>query len=205
MSETPRFEPHLWTERSVEETLSVYKNWAASYDEYIAARGYRTPARIANMLTRFLPAQHGPVLDYGCGTGVSGEALANVGLGPLHGTDISQEMIAVAESKGVYERLWKSEPEEAPARAGDYAAIVAAGVISVGAAPPETVPLLTSCLAPGGLLVFSFNDPNLADGRFDACLQSTINDGTVAQVARETGPHLENSGMNADVILLRRL
>ena len=196
--------PQLWTERPVEETIAVYRDWADSYDADVTGRGYRTPARIARILKPYLPSGHGPILDFGCGTGISGAALAAEGIGPLHGTDITGEMIAIAQGKGLYEKLWIGSPGASPTMPGEYDVIVAAGVVSLGAAPPETLGTLIDALVPGGLLILSFNDPTLENGSYDTELQKHLESGAVSLIAREHGPHLDDLQMGSDVILLRR-
>ncbi len=196
--------PQLWTSRSVEETLQVYADWADSYDTDVKRRGYHTPDRIAKALGKYLVGE-GPILDFGCGTGVSGLALAEHGIGPLHGTDISSEMLKHAEAKGIYERLWEGTPGDPPAAPGVYRGIVATGVISLGAAPPETLDQVLQSLAPGGLLALSFNDPTLEDGLYDSHLQAALDAKTCELIERQHGPHLDDLGMGSDVIVLRAL
>ena len=159
--------------------------------------------RVATALAPHLDAEqpNQTILDFGCGTGLSGLALRSCGLGPLHGTDITPAMIDLAEEKDIYEKLWVSEPGEAPP--SEYAAIVAAGVVSLGAAPPETFDLLLDALAPGGLLALSFNDPTIADGTYDARVTARADDSEL--LFREHGDHLTGVDMGADVLVLRRL
>lgn len=195
----------LWAPRSLAETITVYEDWAARYDAEVGGGGYETPRRIAAILAPFVAEDPRPVLDFGCGTGLSGLALAAEGIGPLHGTDITKAMVEIAREKRVYERLWVGAPEEPPAKAGAYRAIVAAGVISLGAAPPETIGLLLPALAAGDYLCLSFNDPTLAYGAYDAALEAHVLAGDFALVARAHGPHLASASMGSDVILLRRL
>lgn len=196
--------PQLWTDRSVDETIEVYRDWAETYDADVGGRGYHTPKRIAAALAPHL-SPDALILDFGCGTGISGAALRAAGFAHLHGTDITAEMLEIARPKGIYETLWLGAPGAAPARPGTYAAIVATGVISLGAAPPETLDLLVQALAPGGLIALSFNDPTLADGRYDAQLASHIEHGAVEILFREHGPHLDDMNMGSDVIVLKRL
>ena len=86
---------------------------------------------------------------------------------------------------------------------GDYAAIVATGVISLGAAPPEMLGVLLEALAPGGLLAFSFNDPTLASVDYPAALEAAL--ATQAELLfREHGPHLSEKVTGSDVIVLCR-
>jgi len=93
--------PKLWTPRPVEDTIQVYTDWADSYDADLAKRGYHTPARIAAAL-RTQMVDDGPVLDFGCGTGLSGQALITAGFDPIDGTDITAEMAEKARDKGIY-------------------------------------------------------------------------------------------------------
>ncbi|MEM9851889.1 MAG: methyltransferase domain-containing protein [Pseudomonadota bacterium] len=196
--------PALWTDRPVTDTIAVYTDWAATYDDELLARGYRTPERIATELARHLGGDPRPILDFGCGTGLSGLCLRAVGIGPRHGTDIVPAMVDQARPLGIYDRLWVSEPGVLDVEPGTYQAIVAAGVISLGAAPPETMDLLVTALAPGDVLAMSFNDPSLKHGGYDAQLQSHIGTGKLIVLHREHGPHLEDVEMGSDVIILRR-
>lgn len=193
--------PQLWTPRPVKETIELYTDWAKNYDADVKDRGYVTPARVADALSKFL-APGIPVLDYGCGTGLSGLALKTAGLGPLHGTDIAQAMLDEATKTPIYERVWLSKPGDPPAAPGDYAAIVATGVVSLGGAPPECFDLLLDALAPDGLFALSFNDPTLEDGSYEARLDARSEELEV--LFREHGPHLTSTGMGADVLVLRR-
>lgn len=203
MADTP-MKPELWSERSVEDTLAVYSDWAETYDTDVSARGYHTPARLAEALMDVC-APETRILDYGCGTGLSGIALKRQGFTAIDGTDISPEMLAQAKAKSVYRSLWRSNPGEAPENAEDYGALVAAGVVSLGAAPPETLDLLASALSPGALLALSFNDPTLEDGRYDARLAAQVDQGRLELLFRAHGPHLDDMKMGSDVIVLKRL
>lgn len=197
--------PQLWTERPVEETISVYTDWAKTYEAEVSERGYHTPARIAEALAPRLPETDLPILDFGCGTGLSGLALKLAGLGPLHGTDITAAMVEQARPKGIYETLWVDEPGQISSPMGSYRAIVAAGVVSLGAAPPETMDILVDHLTKGQILAMSFNDPTLAHGGFDARLDHHLDNGALKIVFREHGPHLDDVEMKSDVIVLERL
>lgn len=191
--------PGLWTPRSVDETRAIYADWADHYDADVTGAGYATPARIAKALRAAGADPAAPVLDYGCGTGLSGAALAAAGFTQCDGTDISAEMLEQARAKAIYGRLWVSEPATAPPA---YPAMVATGVISLGAAPPETLALLLSSLAPGGLLAFSYNDATLGDQTYLDALATARSTATLLSEAH--GPHLPEKGMGATVYVLRK-
>ena len=86
-------------------TRKLYDDWAASYDAEIAENGYATPGRCAAALAQFTQDQNAPVLDFGCGTGLSGLALKLAGFSVIDGLDLSPEMLAKARDKGIYRRL----------------------------------------------------------------------------------------------------
>lgn len=204
MTDKQPFRPNLWVERPVEEVIDTYAKWADHYDADITDRGYHTPFRIAEALKSFTAILPAPVLDFGCGTGISGIALRGVGFENIHGTDITAEMLEIAKEKRIYDKIWLSQPGAIPATPCTYAAIIAAGVVSVGAAPAETLTACIDALGTGGLLAFSYNDKTLADKDYMAVLEKELSTRTEI-VFREHGPHLDDMKMGSDVIILRRL
>ncbi len=204
MTDNTPLKPQLWTERPPEETIRVYREWAENYDSDLAKRGYYTPLRIADALAPYKDTITGPILDFGCGTGISGVALAAGGFNQIHGTDITEEMLKKAEEKRVYEKLWLSSAGDMPATPGTYQLIVAAGVISLGAAPAETLSQVLDALATGGLLALSFNDPTLKNGRYDKVLDNELNSGRATILFREHGPHLGDLDMGSDVLIISK-
>lgn len=185
-------------------TRAFYDDWAASYDAEIAENGYATPRRCAKALAAIADAG-APVLDLGCGTGLSGVALAAAGFTAIDGAEPSAEMRARAEARGVYRAVLAIEPDDPlPFTAGAYAHVVAAGVISPGHAPPETVDKVLAILPPGGFLVFSLNDHALAEPEFPGKADQVVADGTARLVQRDHGPHLPGIGLEATVYVLQK-
>ena len=201
--------PKLWTPRSVADTRQIYADWADTYEDDLTALAYATPDRIAQALLTQDPDLTQPVLDFGCGTGLSGMALHRHGFTTIDGTDISPEMLAHAAAKAIdgqplYRDLKLGIAGDVSVNSGDYGIIVATGVISLGAAPPVMLGVLMNVLGSGGLLAFSYNDPTLADESYMTALQSILETGIATQVFREHGPHLSEKVTGSDVILLRR-
>ncbi len=192
----------LWTPRSVEDTQALYASWAEGYDADMARMAYATPGRIAAALVQVGADKAAPVLDFGCGTGLSGAALQASGFTAIDGTDISPEMLDHARGKGIYRTLIPGIPGEVPR--GTFGAIVATGVVSLGAAPPHMLAKLLRALAPGGHLAFSYNDPTLADQAYLDALDAVLTDGLAALEFRAHGPHLNETVTGSDVIVLRR-
>ena len=192
--------------KSVADTKALYDDWSKTYDDEVGSKGYVTPVRIAAALTAFLPNKQAPILDFGCGTGMSGAAMKEAGFANIEGCDLSQEMLSQAAGKNAYRKLWQSDPAaDFPVNTGDYAAIAAVGVISIGAAPPETMDMLIKVLAPGGLLTFSFNDHTLEDPRFEARVNQYLESSACEQILREDGEHLPGIGLRSTIFVLKRL
>ena len=109
---------------SPQATRTHYEKWAASYDEEVAEHGYATPGRVADALWAQLPEPQTPVLDFGCGTGLSGVALSRVGYKVIDGIDPTPKMLEGARAKGVYRNLSTFEiTDPAPLSQGAYKAI----------------------------------------------------------------------------------
>ena len=138
------------------ELAEGYADWAEQYDRDVMAMGYQTPGIVAGLIGRHVPRGTGPILDCGAGTGLVGLLLAGLGYPELHAMDMSEDMLAVARSRGCYrgvERAVLGEPLDYPD--GRFAAVVASGVFTVGHAPASAYDEIVRILAPGGMFVVS--------------------------------------------------
>ena len=97
-----------------DDTRDLYAQWSTSYDQEVAENGYATPSRAAKALASHVEDLRTPVLDYGCGTGLSGMALRKVGFSNLHGIDVSKEMVTIAKEKKAYQTLRVVDPDAEP-------------------------------------------------------------------------------------------
>ncbi len=186
-------------------TRDFYNDWAATYDAEIAENGYATPERCAAALAEIVdPAA--PILDIGCGTGLSGLALRAAGFTTIDGTDLSPEMLDLARARdGVYRRLFAGDLNTPlPVEPGAYAAATAVGVINPGHAPPETIDAVLAILPPGGCLAFSLNDNALAEPAFPDRVEKVLATGVATCLHRAHGPHLPGIGLEATVYVLQK-
>lgn len=202
---TDKFLKQVYGVSSQEETDRLYAKWAASYDAEVAENGYATPARCAAALWKARPDPRTAVLDYGCGTGLSGLALRQAGFEKIDGTDPSPEMLDGAREKEVYRNLTQLDlSAKEPVQKGRYSIIAAIGVIGVGAAPVSALDLLMRALPEGGVLGFSFNDHALADPAYEAAVSSWTESGRARLLTREYGPHLPKADLNSNVYVLEK-
>jgi predicted TPR repeat methyltransferase len=193
----------VYAARTPDEVRSLYDAWAETYDAEIAEAGYATPARVAAALTASGADRAAPVLDFGCGTGLSGAALKLVGFREIDGADISPEMLARAKAKGVYRRLLRLNPK-GPLPSG-YATVAAVGVIGPGAAPLSVLPGLASGLPRGGLFGFSFNDHALTLPDHVAAIPALVEAGVARVAFEERGEHLPGIAVKSTVYVLERM
>lgn len=150
-----------------------YDKWAETYEAEITQNAYATPARCAEALAATGVPKDIAILDFACGTGLSGEALRAAGFTVLDGMDISDGMLDKARAKGLYRTLTKIPSDAPPPLAhGSYAIITAIGAIGPGAAPADMIAPLIAALPQGGLFVVSLNDVALEQPEFAAALDT---------------------------------
>jgi predicted TPR repeat methyltransferase len=200
-----RFLDKAYTARDAASTRRLYDDWAASYEAEVGENGYATPGRCAAALARFLTDKNAPILDFGCGTGLSGLALKLAGFTTIDGVDLSADMLERAREKGIYRGLAQIEAgaplQHAP---GDYAAIAAIGMIGAGAAPISVFDTMMHGLAKGGLLVFSFNDHALDNPENEARVNEWVDCAAAHLLLREYGDHLPGIGLKSNVYIVEK-
>lgn len=196
------FLSRVYREQTPEQVRSLYDDWAASYESEISENGYATPGRCAQALLEAGADTGAPVLDFGCGTGLSGLALKLAGFAVIDGLDLSEGMLAKARTKSVYRTLAAIGPED-PIPAG-YAAIAAVGVVSPGAAPLPVLDRLIAALDRGGRIVFSFNDHALEHEGFRTKVDDLLAEGHVRELIRDHGPHLPGIDLKSTVYVLEK-
>jgi len=187
-------------------TRKLYDDWAASYEAEIAENGYATPRRCAEALAQAVADHGAPVLDVGCGTGLSGLALKAAGFQVIDGSDLSEGMLAQARARGdVYRDLTQTDLDDPfPFAQGVYANAVAVGVVSPGHAPPEAVDAILDLLPAGGCCALSLNDHALDDPAFPGKIEQVVADGRAELVFSERGPHLPGIDLEAIVYVLKK-
>lgn len=188
--------------QSVEE---LYDAWADSYNAEITENGYATPGRCAKALARFVPDKTGPILDFGCGTGLSGLALRLAGFGIVDGLDVSADMLKGAEKTNAYRGLSRIAPgADLPFPKGTYTAIAAIGVIGAGAAPVSVFHTLMKSLPRNGKLVFSFNDHALAEWGYVGAVSEWTDVGAARLLFKEHGDHLPGINLKSTVYVIEK-
>ncbi|MEM7724057.1 MAG: methyltransferase domain-containing protein [Pseudomonadota bacterium] len=180
-----------------------YDDWAKSYEDEVAQNAYATPDRCATALVATDLPKDAPILDFACGTGLSGVALAKAGFTKFDGIDISQGMLEQAEAKGIYRTLTTvSGDAPPPVMQGAYQAITAMGAIGPGAAPASVIAPLAEALLTGGYFVFSLNDVAMNHPEFAAAIEAQAD--TLTLITKDHGAHLPGIDVKATVFTFQK-
>ncbi len=142
--------------KSRQEVSRCYDTWAEDYETHMKNVGYLHPAMVAALLTRYVKAGTGPILDAGAGTGIMAEILIALGYPEVVGFDGSKRMLDAAAGKNAYVELrhmYLGTPLDFPD--DRFAAVVSAGVFTQGHAPLSGLEELVRVTRSGGHIIFS--------------------------------------------------
>lgn len=172
-----------YTASTVEEQQATYDTWADKYEPDLCGMGYRIPAVIASVFTRFVPKDTQPILDAGCGGGIQAEALALLGYNPITGIDLSEGMLQVARAKNIYADLRQMTLGEHLDFPDDtFAAVLSAGTITPNHAPPHSFEELIRVTRPGAPIIFSLRDDPAQKPEYPATLDRLEKEGAWSPV-----------------------
>ena len=187
--------------KTPEDNIRLYAAWAEDYDQSFADEmDYQLPQEVARLFAN--SGGQGPVLDIGAGTGLAAEALARYGIGPIDALDISEEMLRVAGSKGLYRNLITKDITTPFAPTFDrYAGMISSGTFTTGHVGSEALDRLLSVALPGARFALSVNAAHWKAQGFDRkfiALEKQITQFELVDVAiygrGNHGPHKEDRG-----------
>jgi predicted TPR repeat methyltransferase len=186
----------------------LYAEWADTYDStMVAGLGYVLPAAFADRVAGLVPWRDGRTLDVGCGTGLIGAGLSKHGFSRLEGLDLSEEMLAQAERRGIYQRLAVADLNlPLDLEDASFDAVVCSGTFTSGHVTATCLDELLRVLRVGGFLAASVHDAvwdasGFADG-FDGLQRS----GQLELVEVTAVPFYASSpGTDGRICVFRRL
>ena len=118
------------------------------------------------------------VMDYGCGTGLVGEALAQQGFATVDGIDVSEGMLEQARQKQVYRNLFCADlTARIPLDDAIYDAATCIGSMGAGHVGAQHVPELMRPLKAGALFVIILNGMYYISGGFEQAFRQLESDG----------------------------
>lgn len=202
-----RFLGDAYAETSTDETRALYDAWSEVYDtELVTENAYAQPQRCAAALAAAECNRDVPVLDIGCGTGLSGLALRAAGFSVLAGCDLSPGMMLRAMASGVYSRLFETDLNAPPMPVADatFGAATAVGVFSFGHVRADALDDILRVLRPGAPLIIGLNEKYYAEGSLTQKLDALARDGRLTILSREKGDHIPGTGVEGWVLTMRK-
>ena len=148
--ETPPKAPDAYVETLFDQHAEVFE------DVLVEQLGYAVPMMVRQRLQALGLGPFKRLLDLGCGTGLTGEALRDMA-GDMTGIDISENMVEIAHEKDLYETLYVAELEDFLEDNDDepFDLVTATDVLPyLGALEPFFFGAAEN-MAAGGLLIFS--------------------------------------------------
>ncbi|MDD7909922.1 MULTISPECIES: methyltransferase [Pseudovibrio] len=146
---------------------TLFDQHAEVFDSVLVDQlGYSVPLQVRDRLDKIAPGPYQRMLDLGCGTGLTAEAVEDI-TEDRTGVDISEGMIEIADEKEVYDALYVSELVaflqgiEAP----QWHLVVATDVLPyMGALEEFFAGVSEHCAAQG---MFAFSSETLPDEMFE--------------------------------------
>ncbi|HTK85990.1 MAG TPA: methyltransferase domain-containing protein [Patescibacteria group bacterium] len=192
----------------------LFDNMAATFNKALRNISYQGPDLVARMIAEYLPARNLDILDAGCGTGLSASALKPYARS-LTGVDLSAKMLEIAQDRGSYDNLHKSEIVSfLKDRPGAYDLIAASDMFCYFGDISDAVCAMAGSLRPNGRVVFTVEyDKEDADsrwrllpnGRFshtDLYVRDKVKEAGLTLVAVESGLLRQELGQNVEALVV---
>ena len=144
--------------KSTDDNVELYSAWAETYDnDFIEDMQYKLHFSVAEEFV--LNGGNGLILDVGAGTGALAQALLQRAKFSIEATDISKEMLKVADSKRIYQRSFLSDlTKNIPVDNSSYDGVVSSGTFTHGHVGPSALDELVRVTKAGGLVTISVNE-----------------------------------------------
>ena len=154
--------------KTPDDNIELYSVWADTYDHsFIADMHYELHFAVAEEFV--LNGGSGLILDVGAGTGALAEALLKKVKFNIEATDISKEMLKVADSKKIYKRCFVSDlTKKIPVDDSSYDGVVSSGTFTHGHVGPSAIDELIRITKAAGLVTISVNEKHWINFDFES-------------------------------------
>ncbi|KAL3187669.1 hypothetical protein MRX96_024705 [Rhipicephalus microplus] len=145
-------------DRTPKETRAIYNSWAPNYEEDMTMQKYEAPGLMAHFFKEELQVKKdASILDVGCGTGLLGVQLKNLGYSTMDALDYSEEMMSEAKKKSIYKRHFLekvAKNNKLTIKDADYDVVTLCGSLMSGHIMPDALPEVARLVKPNGRLVW---------------------------------------------------
>jgi len=165
------------TDATLEQLENYYDHWSSSYEEDLLGMGYDAPQRAAEALHKQGLDIRQPVLDAGCGTGLTGLHLSKLGFSDITGIDYSGASLDKARQKGCYSDLQRMDMNDPLAFPDNhFAAAQCIGTLTYVKNMTGLMREFQRVVRPGGIVSLTHR-LDLYDETFKSVLKGLVDDG----------------------------
>lgn len=195
--------------KTVDNTRTLYDEWAEQYDKDLAAEGYRAPALAVEAIQSFIGPSNMPkatFLDAGCGTGLVAKLLKRDGASTVDGVDLSPGMLEVARKTGSYRSLEEADLSQ-PMKQQDesYDVVVCVGTLTRAHVGPRVLSEFARIVKKDGLIVATILDDIWETGGYKAEVDQLVGSGKAEVVRLDTTGYRVNSDVGAKMLVMKKL
>ena len=156
-----------------DEVLGIYKDWALLYDkDNDDLLGTVSQPNTVQIFHEYVKDCKLKIIDVGCGTGLVGLELQNLGFSNFDGIDISQEMIDVAQGRGYSSLFLGNLNKSLPIDSNSYDAALCVGVFTHEHVGPERFSELVRIVKTQGIICFTINEDVYESYGFDIAIKN---------------------------------
>jgi predicted TPR repeat methyltransferase len=190
--------PEIWGQDFSTKSSTVERDYdkfaeTGTYDETFAEWDYVGPQTAAAIMRNYVPLSS-TVMDAACGSGLTGKALRDLGYTNIHGMDISQGLLRLAQKTGAYSSLRKVDMQVIPLPIDDntYDAVNFIGALTYFETN-DVLKELCRIVRPRGHVVFSQRDDIMREQDYEEQLRELTELGLWRRVfGTEPMPYLPN-------------
>mgnify|MGYP001444054685 CR=1 FL=1 len=155
------------TPKATQEYYDQYWGPGKKYDQDMLDWNYTTPKEGAELLAEFVEDRSAPILDAGCGTGLVGTALKELGYTNIIGADFSQSMLDGCPKDTYKDLKFCDLNDDLPFDARSFSAVISIGTFTFGHVKSDALDEFVRITKPGGLICFTINEGIYKDYGFD--------------------------------------
>jgi predicted TPR repeat methyltransferase len=182
----------------------VYKDWAKTYDTtMVDDLHYSAPKSIAKAMDKCLNSKKSLILDLGCGTGLVGEALKELDYEHVDGVDFSEEMLAIAQKRGVYQDLRLADltqPTSIPS--AHYDGAICAGLFTHGHLGSSCIDEIFRTIKSGGVFAAAIREQIWTEMGFCSKFTQMEKNQEITILSKENMDNYKNDGANDGIYLV---
>ncbi len=156
---------------------ALYDDWAPAYDGEIEGYGYEAPAVAAQRMAGLADPSNDRLLDVGCGTGLVGKALGDLGWRHVEGADVSEASLRIASTAQTYRAVHTAD-FNAPPTPFDSGSLVCVGVMTYLADVEEVCREFARIVAPGSPILLTQRTDLFEARETQAAFDALAADGT---------------------------